>query len=201
MKAQRNPQNKWRSCFIEKTFHVHQYIESLPISKLLLGKINLKFYRKTLLAWLYSYRDLYSRLSQQHQVLVQPLILNLQFDLEEIGIEDTFLDLTMKSNRSPVESSGILYVLLGSTLGGRIISARLSSNADEMIKKNLKFITGHGQNYKQVWLDYCREMDHVEWTDKNLSLASENALEAFEIIAHHLNDIKVPMLKESSPVL
>ena len=82
--------------------------------------------------------------------------LALQSDLESLGVLPKDLELeaictNLPNLNTPAERKGYLYVIEGSTLGGRIISAHLEKTLGAAITQDLKFFSGYGTELGRRW--------------------------------------------------
>ena len=80
----------------------------------------------------------------------------LQSDLEALNVK--IPDLTTLENPFEIESKydalGLMYVLEGSTLGGRVILKALARNPDFADVKAFRFYEGHGEDTGHFWKKY-----------------------------------------------
>jgi heme oxygenase len=108
----------------------------------------------------------------------------LHLDLSSLGrCETNTIDLAAGPKCFP-EALGALYVLEGSTLGGRVILADISSRLGASIKGATKFLEGHGANAGSMWLSFRKALDG--YAIENASMAErivDGAIQSFQLFA------------------
>ena len=83
----------------------------------------------------------------------------------------------------PNREWGICYVLMGSTWGGKVLSAHLSKYSVPSVRENMRFLYGFGENTGKVWEKFCEKLNSLKF-DEELIISSAKL--AFEVIEQHL---------------
>lgn len=91
----------------------------------------------------------------------------LKKDIENLGIDPESL---MQMKPIPVFASiaqalGALYVLEGSSLGGRIILNKIQSIYGDKLSNSLEFLKGNGERTGVLWKDFLLKMNN--YAEKN----------------------------------
>lgn len=84
-------------------------------------------------------------------------------DLRTIGVnaETLFLATDLPSISSKTESFGALYVMEGSTLGGRGITRMLLKGLPDLTIQSLRFFNGYGEGTGPMWIAFQQALNNV----------------------------------------
>lgn len=108
----------------------------------------------------------------------------LRSDLAALGrFQINTIALAAAPNCFP-EALGALYVLEGSTLGGRVILADISARLGATIEGATKFLEGHGADAGLMWLSFRKAMEG--YANENAALAErivDGAIQCFGLFA------------------
>jgi heme oxygenase len=85
-------------------------------------------------------------------------------DLKTLGADETALAslplcVDIQSPRSPGELLGALYVVEGSTLGGRMLARALSSLFGQDAMDGRRFFYGYGERHGVMWRDFVTRLE------------------------------------------
>lgn len=78
-----------------------------------------------------------------------------------------------------VQAWGALYVLEGSTLGGRGITRLLLKQCSEITINHLKFFNGYGEETGPMWRRFLESLNNQEYNDSEVGSAVQAANETF----------------------
>lgn len=173
----------------------HKRLEALPLSKILVDtQITVVDYSK--------YLELMHDVVYQMERVIFPILQSYVCDLEErkkahLILSDLEVLGHQKSTSSDVFDSaavsntgfamGMLYVLEGSTLGGRFILKNISENLGFDATKGASYFAGYGNKTGSAWKNFLAiltafEADHEAETD-----IIKGADYAFQAIEKHLS--------------
>jgi len=151
----------------EETLFEHQQAESVLIPQL--EKISSKNQYCSLLKRFYGF---YKPLQERSLQLLDPEVLPdrntrntsalILKDLKHLGcgIENIPLSVTLPDIRSEAEAMGALYVIEGSSLGGKIIRRMLLSNSSLNIdEESVNFFNGYGDETGPKWLGFLKALE------------------------------------------
>ncbi len=168
-----------------KTNDIHERLHDHPMLSILITK-NLTC--NDYLWVLFSFERFYETLNDQIDFeLIQEKLFLIRQDTDFLGFNDNPLPQCtyFKSNFDPNHTLGVQYVIIGSTLGGSVISKN--------IEKHLGLKQGNGNSYfgsspdtaRKYWKNYQLTLEK-ECT--NIKNCSEAALNIFEILEKLLWD-------------
>lgn len=80
---------------------------------------------------------------------------------------------------SEVQAWGALYVLEGSTLGGRAITRMLLKQCSEITISHLKFFNGYGEETGPMWMRFLEALNNLEYNDAEVGSAVQAANDTF----------------------
>ena len=178
-----------------QTVIVHKRLESLPISKLLVDpKITISDYT----IYLTRMHDVVDSIETE----VYPILTGSVPDLTERSKNDLLLaDLqTLGINKietvgvfdfevipSPAFAMGMLYVLEGSTLGGRFILKNIEENLGFDAKQGARYFAGYGNKTGSSWKNFLNTLTAFEIQYDAEAALIAGARYAFEAIEKHLS--------------
>ena len=95
----------------------------------------------------------------------------IECDLEGLGAKKPDENLLYAESHNPV---GMAYVIAGSHLGAKVLTARLKAEAEPVILENLSYL---GNNHlKDVWKHFCTDVGDVDIPDDaDLIVSGANA--------------------------
>ncbi len=178
-----------------KTKESHLFLESLPVSKSILNpEIDTKSYS------LYLNLMLDVTLALEKEVF--PLIENevdeielrkkssvIENDLKQINeprVSRNF-SFDLNQNTSVAFAMGIMYVLEGSTLGGRFILKNVSEKLNLDETNGASYFSGYGNKTGSFWKNFLANLTIFESNNNAEESIIEGADFAFKKIAQHLN--------------
>ncbi|WPR74148.1 biliverdin-producing heme oxygenase [Algoriphagus sp. NG3] len=178
----------------EATSSFHQELESLPISKSIL-KINIT--ADEYLKYLNLMHDVVSEIEKKLFPRLQDLVMDLNDRKKSEWIEEDFRALGFEKNHtievfeklngeiSSGYAMGMLYVIEGSTLGGRVIFKHLQRTLGYTSENGAAYFTGYGENTGLLWKNFiCTLMDY-EQKNKVGEEIIEGANYTFQAIGNH----------------
>ena len=169
-----------------KTLHAHEALESLLIPKL--GQISTAHDYARLLKTFYGYFTPLEVLIEQHLGPAQlPDIKErrkasfLLDDLAALGEHTEGLALATHTPTVTNEAQawGALYVLEGSTLGGRGITRMLLKQCAVLTLGHLSFFNGYGEATGPRWVRFQEALNSLELTESESAQLIESANETF----------------------
>lgn len=177
----------------EATKKPHTDLESLPIaSEMMNPNVTLEQYQKYLLAMYQVINEVESQIFPQVNSVFSDLTQRsksqlLASDLKEIGAFDLpknqrIFDITGKSVAFLI---GLLYVVEGSTLGGRYMLKNIESAIDIEGKIATTFLSGYGNSTGSMWKKFMNELSKFESTTKSSSEIIAGAQFGFQAIHRH----------------
>ncbi|WP_394772830.1 biliverdin-producing heme oxygenase [Flavobacterium sp.] len=182
--------------FLEKlknqTAQAHKKLESLPVSASILSP-NME------MGDYYNYLSLMYDVHISIQEVVFPLLADLIPDLKEREktqlINDDFAYLNYKKNKTiPVLTKsdisipfalGILYVVEGSSLGGRFILKNLETIPGLDHQKGVAYFTGYGNKTGSYWKNFLNILTSYQEQNNNEDEIIKGAVYAFDCIYNH----------------
>jgi len=180
-----------------KTSESHKNLEAIPISKLLVNP-NISLHAYSL--YLSLMHDVVSDYEKNIYPLVENVILDISErkkadlilnDLKSIGEEKqkghTFLKHSDQKFSTPF-ALGMLYVLEGSTLGGRFILKNIQENLGLDEENGVSYFSGYGNKTGSYWkkfLVYFTEFETQNNTEEEIIAGADFA---FTIIGKHLSE-------------
>lgn len=180
-----------------KTSESHKNLEAIPISKLLVNP-NISLHAYSL--YLSLMHDVVSDYEKHIYPLVENVILDISErkkadlilkDLKNIGEEKkkghTFLKHSDQKFSIPF-ALGMLYVLEGSTLGGRFILKNIQENLGLDEENGVSYFSGYGNKTGSYWkkfLAYFTEFEAQNNTEEEIIAGADFA---FTIIGKHLSE-------------
>lgn len=109
-------------------------------------------------------------------------IKELQSDLAGLAIKPADSLLSIALPKSIASSIGMLYVLMGSTLGGAFIAKSLAKCSDAKVRAAVHFFAGDADNRGKRWATFTRALDAFNYSVDEENLAIAGALYTFDLI-------------------
>ena len=102
-------------------------------------------------------------------------------DLKALGlpISDLSISPFLPSVRNEIEAWGVLYVMEGSTLGGRGITGMLLKKCTELSLDELNFFNGYGEDTGKMWLSFQQTLNHLNYYDDEMAILIASANRTF----------------------
>lgn len=178
-----------------KTAESHKELEALPISKSIVDpKITIEEYALYLSLMHDVVQDLEENIypilsgviSDLNERKKAHLILN---DLRNIGIEKKQLSFPLK-NASEISvpfAMGMMYVVEGSTLGGRFILKNIQESLNFNEENGASYFSGYGNKTGSFWKNYLNSLTHFETQNNSEEEIIAGADYAFRVIGEHLS--------------
>ena len=175
-----------------QTATAHKNLESLPVSASILSP-NMK------ISDYCHYLSLMYDVHKSTQEMVFPLLKNFISDLEEraktqLILDDlSFLNYTKKEsvcifNNQDINvpfALGILYVIEGSTLGGRFILKNIETIPGLDQQNGVSYFTGYGNKTGSYWKAFLNELTAYENENQCADDIIKGAVYAFDCIYNH----------------
>lgn len=175
-----------------QTASAHKKLESLPVSASILSP-NMK------ISDYCHYLSLMYDVHKSTQEIVFPLLKNHISDLEEraktplITDDLSFLNCAKSDTFSVFKNQdvsvpfalGILYVIEGSTLGGRFILKNIETIPGLDQQKGVSYFTGYGNKTGSYWKTFLNELTIYETENECGDEIIEGAVYAFDCIYNH----------------
>lgn len=170
----------------KKTMDAHQALENLLIPKL--QTISTQEDYVELLKTFYGYFSPVEKVIERHLTPQQlpdikrrrkaAFLLN---DLSVLGFSagDVPISPFVPIVTHEVQAWGALYVLEGSTLGGRGITRMLLKQCSEITINHLKFFNGYGEETGPMWTRFQEALNNLEYNDSEVGIAIKAANETF----------------------
>lgn len=149
------------ACYLSSMFQVMEFAEENAFPRLLSIVPDLTFRKKT--TW---------------------LKIDLDFLPEHLHRLPAFQPQIPSS--SPSYFLGMMYVIEGSTLGGRVILKQLPAQ----LKSSTRFFTGYGDETSQMWKNFMSNLTEYAFRDENRQLIIEGAKDMFQFIYAYFNLIE-----------
>lgn len=176
-----------------KTADSHVFLESLPVSKSIVDPtISLQSYGLYLNLML----DVTLALEKEIFPLIDGFVENLPErkkshalakDLDAIDVKRTSRDFSFGNNKiAPAFAMGIMYVLEGSTLGGRFILKNVAENLRLDETNGASYFSGYGNKTGSFWKNFLANLMAFETSHNAENEIIEGADFAFKKIAEHL---------------
>ena len=177
----------------EATKEAHNDVESLPISSEMMNpNVTLEQYQKYLLAMFGVINEVESQIFPQVSSVFSDITQRsksqlIASDLKEIGAFafPTKQNIFEISGKSLPFLIGILYVIEGSTLGGRYMLKNIESAIDIDGKIATTFLSGYGNSTGSMWKKFMHELSAFESATKSSSEITAGAQFAFRAIHRH----------------
>ena len=169
-----------------RTIEAHQELESLLIPKL--HVVHTKDEYAQLLATFYGYFAPVEKLIEQ---FITP---NLLPDIKQrrkavyllhdlTRLDEVSKSLALSPHLPQIENEaqawGALYVLEGSTLGGRGITKMLLKQCPQLKVDELSFFNGYGEATGPMWISFQKTLNNLVYTSQELSLVVASANNTF----------------------
>jgi len=180
-----------------QTSESHKNLEAIPLSKLLVDpSISLAAY-SLYLNLMHDVVADFEKYIYPHVSTVVPDIMSrkkaylIEDDLKILGVEKTdalpfFKDSDV--NFTLPFAMGMLYVLEGSTLGGRFILKNIQENLGLTEEKGISYFSGYGNKTGSQWknfLNYLTELETATQCEKEIIAGADYA---FTIIGNYLSE-------------
>lgn len=179
-----------------KTSDSHKGLEALPISKSIVDpKITVEKYA----LYLSLMHDVVQNLEKKIYPMLSDVITDLSErkktqlilnDLRQIGVEK-------KQNFSPFKNvseitapfaMGMMYVVEGSTLGGRFILKNIQENLGFTEENGASYFSGYGNKTGSFWKNYLNSLTNFEAENNSQEEIIAGADYAFQVITKHLSE-------------
>lgn len=179
-----------------KTAESHKELEALPISKSIVDpKITIQEYA----LYLSLMHDVVQNLEENIYPILSGVISDLcerkkahliLNDLKNIGSEkkQTFSPLKNRSEISIPFAMGMMYVVEGSTLGGRFILKNIQENLGFTEEKGASYFSGYGNKTGSFWKNYLNSLTDFEAQNNSEKEIIAGADYAFRVIGKHLSE-------------
>ena len=113
-------------------------------------------------------------------------------DLQAIGHSNEQVSLcsSLPKIENPAQAFGVLYVLEGSTLGGKMIAKMLrKNNASAIPDGALNFFSGYGENTGHKWKTFLQALNSQRQPDEVISAANDTFLHLKRWMQHTLSHV------------
>lgn len=175
-----------------KTAESHKKLEELPVSMSIMSPdMKIEEYAK--------YLNLMHDVHQDTEETIFPLFAGLIEDLEQrrkkqlIEADLSFLNYDLTSSEKVFKTDkisvpfalGILYVVEGSTLGGRFILKNVSKVSQLSGDKGVSYFNGYGEKTGSFWKSFLGFLSEYEQENNNGDAIIEGAVFAFDSIYNH----------------
>jgi heme oxygenase len=170
----------------QKTMHAHQALEDLLVPRL--QQISTPGEYVRLLQTFYGFFSPLEAQIEQHLTSRQLPDLKerrkaafLLDDMSALGFHSAGLDVSPYLPRisNEVQAWGALYVLEGSTLGGRGITRMLLKQCPGLSVRYLKFFNGYGDSTGPMWLRFQDALNGLHLSESDLSQTVQAANDTF----------------------
>ena len=185
----------------KETKHAHQSLDSLLIPQIkkittlheytkLLGIFYIYFREVESLIDSYLDDSIIPHYAKRRKAKIIPQdIRNMHIEQEAINLHPSLPVISCRAH-----ALGAMYVLEGSTLGGKIISSILKDNLSAAGKPSYKFFDGYGENTGEMWLSFTTALNSFPATayesDKIIQAASDTFKKFEEWIVENSGKIK-----------
>jgi heme oxygenase len=174
----------------EKTMENHQQLEKLLVGRM--KQIRIKQQYVDLLQLFYTY---FEGLEQQ----IKPFINEFNFpdyskrrkadlletDINSLGATTNALAASedLPGINNEFDAYGALYVIEGSTLGGKIISAMMAKHLNLADGKGVSFFTGYGDDTENMWQEFKQTLNRLtgENQDERVIEAANHTFSKFKL--------------------
>lgn len=185
-----------------KTAESHNGLEALPISKSIVDpKITIEEYA----LYLNLMHDVVYQLEEEIYPILSHLISDLierkkaQLILEDLKYiesdkKETVYPFKNASEISVPFAMGIMYVVEGSTLGGRFILKNIQESLGFNEEKGASYFAGYGNKTGSYWKNYLNALTNFESETNSEAEIIAGADYAFQIIGKHLFENSQPHL-------
>lgn len=178
-----------------KTSESHKKLEALPISSAIINPAITVEQYALYLSLMY---DIVSNFENEVYPILNDIISDLEErkkahlilnDLEIIGISKTETIAPFKnlSEISVPFAMGMMYVIEGSTLGGRFIVKNIESSLDYKDQNGASYFSGYGNKTGSSWKKYLNVLTDFELKTKAEEEIIKGADYTFKIIYEHLS--------------
>lgn len=170
----------------EKTMHAHEALEALLIPRL--RQINSTAEYVRLLQTFYGFFSPLEGIIEQFLTIRQLPDIHgrrkavfLLDDIAALGFSTEHLATTshLPLITNEAQAWGALYVLEGSTLGGRGITRMLRKQCGGLSLNHLTFFNGYGEATGPMWLRFQEALNGLEYTDSELAATIQAANDTF----------------------
>lgn len=117
----------------------------------------------------------------------------LEKDLQSFGVNVAEVEMwaDLPAIRAASEAVGCLYVLEGSTLGGRIISRHLREKLELNAENGAAYFNSYGERVGEMWMAFClfaNEFAAANNQENEIIGAAQQTFQSFEkCLQHQLN--------------
>lgn len=177
-----------------KTGDSHKYLESLPLSQTI---VDSKISKEDYALYLSLMHDVVEKLENEVYPLLTDIILdidarkksqNLLDDIKFTGLQkiDSTSKISFPSDISTPFALGLMYVVEGSTLGGRFILKNIETNLGYSSENGASYFNGYGPKTGSSWKNFLNFMTDYEAQNQNQDEIIKGADFAFTLIGQHL---------------
>ena len=187
----------------DATRDAHQRLEGLPFAEALSSS---ELPVESYVGYLQAMAEVHSELEQQITAAEDPRIASvwndsmrkshlLRQDLDyfasltirdipaALSVADSFADwLAERSAASPLSMLGCLYVLEGSTLGGKTLAIWVRRTFRISEQSGMAYLQPYGDDAEKRWSEFSKAMNQLKLSESERSVVVEAALETFEQI-------------------
>lgn len=188
------PQKEFLQRLRSETSTVHTNLEELSISQKLTAKdTSLKDYVNYLQAMYSIIRSAEINIYPILETVISDIdhrykASSLQSDIEHSQGITSYKEIFKADSLMPVAYAlGIMYVIEGSTLGGRIILKNLPEYLNLRSENRANFFEGYGEQTSAYWKSFIDEMSAYAIEHKVENVVIKGAQDAFEKIYEHLS--------------
>ncbi|MFO1092761.1 MAG: biliverdin-producing heme oxygenase [Planctomycetaceae bacterium] len=105
----------------------------------------------------------------------------IEADLQLFGVDAAAIERcgTLPATQLAGAALGCLYVLEGSTLGGRVIARRISSRLNVTPDSGLLFFTGYGAECGTMWREFLTSLERASADDAFAEETCQGAIDCF----------------------
>ena len=173
-----------------ETAHAHQQVERLM--PFFAEGLSLKIYAQTLSALLGFFQPMEQKLAAISEWDAVGIDLAkrqrshlLRADLRALGMAEPEISATPRCAHLPATGNwaagfGCLYVLEGSTLGGKMIAHEMQRRFGIDQSSGASFFLSYGEDVGEMWRDFCRAVRAYVNTSARASFAVQAATETFQ---------------------
>lgn len=180
-----------------KTSDSHKKLESLSVSASILSPdMKIEDYA--------FYLNLMYNVHKETEELVYPLLSNIVTDLDKrkkkhLIEEDLFYlnhnkitasQVFNKTEMSVPFALGVLYVIEGSSLGGRFILKNIVTNPQLSNNQGVSYFTGYGDKTGSFWKNFLNVLSEYEQNNNCADSIIEGAVYAFDSIYNHFRSVE-----------
>lgn len=190
-----NNTNNLRDELRAKTANSHKNLESLSLSQAIVSP---KVTKEEYALYLSLMHDIQEKMEMEIFPLLENIILDLDnrkkshhilADLNAIGFQKKKSGKTLffPSQISSAFALGMMYVIEGSTLGGRFILKNIETSLDYNLENGASYFNGYGAKTGSIWKKFIDFMEDYETNNGNQEEIINGANFAFTMVGEHLS--------------